>query len=590
MNPGFQGIGASPGVAIGPALVLESRNLVVAKRKLRPARMEPEIERFRAALRAARDELEDLRQRVQKKMGEKFSHLFDAHIMILDDRSFAEDTENQIRQQNVNAEWGLKTVVRSLLEQFAAIHDPYLSERGGDLEDVYRRVLGHLTGDQAHLDLSHIREDAIIVAHTLTPTDTATLNTQHVVGFITEVGGRTSHTAIIANALEIPAVVGLHGILQQVETGDTLVVDGTQGAVLIAPSAGERKKAASARTRWRKKAKEGLQTRDLPAVTTDGVTIALRSNIELPEEVATSKRYGAAGIGLYRSEFLFLNRSPDLPSEEDHYQAYTDLARQVAPHPCVVRTLDLGGEKYFHEVLDREEANPVMGMRAIRLCLRREDIFRAQLRGILRAAVEYPIHVMFPLISGVAELRRARSVLEDVRAQMKAEGQDVPDNMKVGIMIEVPSAAMVADLLAAEVDFFSIGTNDLIQYLLAIDRGNESVAYLYEPFHPAVLRMLERIVQAAAGAGIQVSLCGEMASDPRYVPVLLGLGLRELSVNPVTLPAVKKAIRKLNAADATLLAEQVLAASSIGDVNDILAAAMPGTHGRSPARKKEGNA
>ncbi|TDI34524.1 MAG: phosphoenolpyruvate--protein phosphotransferase [Acidobacteria bacterium] len=571
MNAIFKGIGASPGIAMGSALVLESHHLMVNRRTLKPDRLEAEVKRFRHAITAARKELEILSLRVEEKMGEKLSHIFDAHILILDDRSFAAGTEEHIRREHVNAEWGVRTVVKDLLAQFAAIDDPYLNERGGDLEDVYRRVLGHLTGDRSHPDLSRIREDAIIVAHTLTPSDTAALNTQSVVGFVTELGGRTSHTAIIANALEIPAVVGLHGLLEKVETGDLLVVDGERGTVLVAPDAGEKETAIRARTAWRQRAQDGLKTRDLPAVTTDGEVVILRSNIELPEEVETSLRYGAIGVGLYRSEFLFLKCSPNLPSEEDHYQVYAEMADRVAPHPCIVRTLDLGGEKYFHEVLDKEEANPVMGMRAIRLCLRRPDIFRTQLRGILRAAVGRSIQIMFPLISGVGELVRALEVLNKVRDELRQEGHAIPENIPIGIMIEVPSAAMVADLLASRVDFFSIGTNDLIQYLLAIDRGNESVAYLYEPHHPAVLRMLQRVILAARDAGISVSLCGEMASDPRYVPVLMGLGLRELSLNPVTIPAVKDAIRSTHAGEARTLTDRLLAASSADEVGRILA-------------------
>ncbi|MFQ5669915.1 MAG: phosphoenolpyruvate--protein phosphotransferase [Acidobacteriota bacterium] len=568
----FEGIGASPGIAMGRALVLESHEPQIPEHLVPVSKRTEEIKRFRRAISSSRKDLIALRKKVKETLGKKFTYLFDAHLLVLEDHTLVDDTEALVRKKGMNAEQALKQVVNRLLDVFASIEDRYLSERGGDLEDIYRRVQGHLTGRRNYPDLALMKEDAIIVARTLTPSDTALLNTERVIGFITEMGGRTSHTAIIANALEIPAVVGLHQITSAVETGDLLVVDGERGTVLVNPDLAERETATEARTAYRERELEYLRTSDLPAVTTDGHTVKLRANIELAGEVDTAMQYGAAGIGLYRSEFLFLTRSPELPSEDDHFEIYRELADRVAPRPCIIRTLDLGGEKYFHEVLDRHESNPVLGMRAIRFCLQRLDIFRSQLRGIVRAAVGRSIQVMFPLISGVQELRQARQLLAETMDDLRREGREVPQELPVGIMVEVPSAAMVADLLAKEVDFFSIGTNDLIQYLLAIDRSNESVAYLYQPLHPAVLRMLKFVTETGHKAGISVSMCGEMASDPRFLPVLIGLGLRELSVNPTTLPAIRTAVRKTNAAAAQNLAERLLGAQTAEEVGKILRA------------------
>jgi phosphotransferase system enzyme I (PtsI) len=573
MSRTFQGIGASPGVAIGRAFVLETREFRLSRRHVAKEARRAEVGRLRKALAASRREIEGLREKIEERLGRGLSHVFDAHLLILKDRTFVKPTESLILEKGENAEWALREVVQELLEVFSTIQDPHIRARGGDIEDVYRRVQGHLTGSAPHLDAAALPEDTLIVAPTLTPSDTALLNTDRITGFVTEIGGRTSHTAIIANALEIPAVVGIHGITSQIETGDLLVVDGSRGVVIVSPERAEEEWARREGHARRTREEQYIRERDLPAETVDGVRIALRANIELPAEVATSVQYGAAGIGLYRSEFLFLNRSPALPTEQDHYDVYRDLAARVAPHPCIVRTLDLGGEKYFHEVLDRDEVNPVMGMRAIRFCLRRPDIFRTQIRGILRASAEFPIQVMFPLISGVKELRMAKGILEETRAELRAAGVPVAASIPIGIMVEVPSAAMVADHLAEEVDFFSIGTNDLIQYLLAIDRGNESVAYLYEPLHPAVLRVLRNVIEAADKAGIRVSLCGEMASEPRFIPVLIGLGLRELSVNPGALPLVRNAVRRTNAAASRELAGRLLEAVTSDEVASLLSSA-----------------
>jgi phosphotransferase system enzyme I (PtsI) len=392
------------------------------------------------------------------------------------------------------------------------------------------------------------------------------LHREHLIGFCTDLGGRTSHTAIIANALEIPAVVGLHNIRANVETGQTVVVDGNRGVVYIDPPEELLEEYRGQRADYSRQQAEWLEVRDRLAVTEDGQRISLRANVELLEDLSSAARYGAEGVGLYRSEFLFLERSPSVPSEEDHYRTYRTIAERTEPHGAVIRTLDLGGEKYFHDVLAKDETNPVMGMRAVRFCLSRPDIFKPQIRGLMRASAHGDIKVMFPLISGVDELRNVLCVWDECRAELESEGAPVADDIPLGIMIEVPSAAAVADLLAREVDFFSVGTNDLIQYCLALDRGNEQLGYLYEPLHPAILRTLDFVVRSARHAGIGVALCGEMAAEPRYLPVLLGLGFDDLSMNPVAIPAAKRTVSRVHVGRARKVVQQALGLASTRDI------------------------
>jgi phosphotransferase system enzyme I (PtsI) len=562
----LRGIGASAGLVSGRALVLESRQTTIFRVPIDPSEIEDEVRRFQAARDAAREQIHTIRDMVARNLGDSVAQIFEAQILILDEDSLSGETVRQIREEKVNAEWALRTVVGRVLKFFEQMADPYIKQRGGDIEDVHNRLQTLLAGARTHHDLSELTEDTIIVSHSLSPSDAATLHEEKVVGIATDVGGRTSHTAILAQALGIAAVVGLHDASQKIRTGDLLVLDGEEGTVDLAPDSGILADLDRRRAEILSRETTFLAEKDLPSTTTDGVAITLLANIEFPEEIAAALRYGAAGVGLYRSEFLFLTRSPDLPTEEEHFRLYADMAARLAPAEAVVRTLDLGGEKYFHAVLDKEGSNPVLGLRAIRFCLKRSDIFKTQLRGILRASVNRNLRVMLPLISGVAELRAAKRLMDEVRGELTAEGIPFNPDIDLGIMIEVPSAAMISDVLAKEVRFFSIGTNDLIQYALAIDRGNESVAYLYQPFHPAILRLIQRVVDSAEGAGIDVAICGEMASDPAAAPVLIGLGVRKLSMNSTALPSVRSMVRHIAASDCTALVRKLMGMATAEEI------------------------
>ncbi len=557
MTERFQGLGVSAGIAIGKALVLAPDPAQPLPLPVPTDHVEDEVAKLQRARARARDELKDLKARMRRVLGQAYAGILEAQLLILDDPSLVAQTIDLIRRERVSATWALHSVVQQFLRRLDTVGDGFFRERGGDLADVHRRVQRLLRGE-APQGAASPEGPLVVVAHNLGPSDAMLLAREHAVGLATDMGGRTSHTAILAQALGIPAVVGTHDLSLRVRTGDAIVLDGDAGTVELLPGPDDLDRARERVDAIAQRDATMAAAASLPAVTRDGVEVVLRANIEFPQEVGNAVRYGARGIGLYRSEFLFLSRAPDFPTEEEHYRTYRELAEKVQPHPAVIRTLDLGGEKYYHEVLDRTETNPVLGLRAVRFCLKRPDIFRPQIRGLLLAAAHADVRIMIPLVTTAEEIRQVRGLVADEAASLRSEGKTFRGDVPVGAMVEVPAAAATADLLAKESDFLSIGTNDLIQYSLAVDRGNESVAYLYEPLHPAVLRMLHFVVRSGAERGIAVSLCGEMAADPQMAGLLVGLGLRELSVQPRAIAAVRDAIRKIDASAAEKLAEDVL--------------------------------
>lgn len=565
MGETLHGIGVCSGIAVGRVVRLEPDALPIVPAPVPPERVEAEIARFDDAREAAKRELVELQRRVEETLGARYGGVLEAERLMLDDPSLVAGTVRRIRVGRISASWALQEAVKLFARRLEEVGDPYFRDRAGDLADVHRRLQRLLRAESAGPPPPP-EGPVVIVAHTLGPADAVALARAGIVGIATDAGGRTSHTAILAQALSLPAVVGLHDLSERARTGDEIVVDGDHGIVELRPEAAAVAAARERQRAWRAADREMARSRDLPAVTRDGVEIRIRANVELPEEVPAVHRYGARGIGLYRSEFLFLAHDPELPTEEDHYRTYRQLAEGVFPEPAVIRTLDLGGEKYFHRLLDRTDASPVLGLRALRLCLRRPDVFRPQIRGLLRAAVHGDVRVLLPLVSTADEVRTVRAILAEEAEQLKARGVACRAQLPLGIMIEVPAAAVAADVLCREADFVSIGTNDLIQYALAVDRGDDAVADLYQPLHPAILRMVRFIVQAADARGLPVSLCGEMAADPKLAELLIGLGLRELSVPPRAVAPVREAVRRVQAAEARRLAEELMDNSTAEEI------------------------
>ena len=552
----YRGIVASPGIVIGRAYLLDRRKVVVAGQRIEDVSVKDEVARFKRAVEISKTQLEDLKKQFSKGVGKSHLYILDTHIMLLEDKMLVDDTVKKIKDSHINAEGALSETISVIGLKFDTIEDEYLRERKHDVEQVGERILRNLVGHKQE-SLANIKDEAVIIAHDLAPTDTLQMRKDKILGFATDAGSRTSHTAILARSLGIPAAVGLENITAAVKTGDVVILDGLHGVVIVDPDEETFLDYLKKQRRYKYFEQELEKIKTLPAETLDGQVIQLQGNIELPEEATSAEFHGGTGIGLYRTEFLFLNRET-LPTEEEHYKAYRHVAEKAYPHEVVIRTLDVGGDKIGIPGGYEKESNPALGLRAIRYCLKKRDLFRTQLRGILRATAHGNIKILYPMISGLPELYETKKILEEARAELRAEGKEFNEKVAIGVMIEIPSAAMISDLLAKEVDFFSVGTNDLIQYTLAIDRQNEHVAYMYEPLDPAVLRLLQRVSEAAHDAKITLAMCGEMAGDPLYAAILIGMGFQHLSMNVASIPWVKKVIRSVRMRDAVELASLVM--------------------------------
>ena len=551
----IKGINASPGICIGKAYLVDSEGVeVVEKYRIEAKDLPSEIKRFKAAVKKSRDEL----HKIVKKSPEELqhAHILETHLALLKDKMLYGRCIEIIKEENINAEWALKTVVSNLKDIFETMTDPYLKERSADVVQVADNIMSNLMGAEK-VNIAAIKKRVILVAHDLTPAETSQINLERVKGFITDRGGKASHTGIIARSLEIPAVVGLKEATSTIRNDDLIIVDGNTGIVILHPTEDTLVQFEERKINYEEyKAVITLESK-APAESTDGVLLAVMGNIELPEEVFALINYGGDGIGLYRTEFQYFNRK-DFPGEDELFDKYKDVVEVMAPKPVTIRTLDINGDKAVNNQVLSEEANPALGLRAIRYCLRKPHVFKDQLRAILRAAAYGNVRILFPMISTYFEICEANRMLDKAAESLEKEGLPYRRDIEIGAMIEVPSAVIMADVLAEKVDFFSIGTNDLIQYSLAIDRGNEQVAHLFQPLDPAIIRMLKHVADVAREKDIKVFMCGEMAGTPHHIPLLLGLGMDELSMNPQTIPDIKRVIRVLNVADARSFLREVL--------------------------------
>jgi phosphotransferase system enzyme I (PtsI) len=564
-----RGIAVSPGVAIGPALLLDTETYRIPQRIIKRERVQEELERLRRGLTSAAQEARQNQQTVNEKVGKQYGAIFGAHALLIEDAALAGEIEQQIAQKHFAAEYAVSQVVRKHAKALESLDRGHFVARAVDLYDIEKRILRNLLGHRRE-QLRRLRQPVVVLAHDLTPSETAALDPKKVFAFVTEAGGRASHTAIMAGALEIPAVVGVGRFLTDVSGGDIIIVDGNTGLVILNPDEETQARYEKTQSNFRSFESGLVGLRDLPAETKDGTRIVLLGNIEFPHETGHCVERGAEGVGLYRTEFLYLNRKTD-PSEEEHLEAYLTVLRSVGSKPVVIRTLDLGADKFATNTeMVAEERNPFLGLRSIRLCLRNLGLFKTQLRAILRASAFGDVRILFPMVSTVFELRQCKMVLAEVKEDLEEEEIAFNRKLPIGTMIEVPSAAIMAEQMAREASFFSIGTNDLVQYTLAADRTNETVATLYSPGDPAVLRLIESVVRAAQKHEIGINVCGEMSGDPIYTLLLLGMGLRQLSVTPHNIPEIKKIIRSVTLQEARDVAQEVMSLETARDVNNYL--------------------
>lgn len=565
----LKGVGVSPGIAIGKALIFKVEGAVLGHRTIADDEVARELQRLEKAIKKSKQQLVSLKNKISKEAGKDYARIFDAHILMLEDEVLINAIRNLVKEQRVNVEWALKEVRDRLISLFAQFDDEYMQDRGIDVEDVWQRIQSNLSLNPT-LNAANLSEEGILIAPNISPSELAQMDKKLLRGFVTDAGGRTSHTGILARSLKIPAVIGLSDVTSRVKEGDLLLIDGNEGVVIVNPNLTLIQEYESKKRRYQEHEVELLKTKELPAVTLDGRRIALMANIELPEEINSALQHAAEGIGLFRSEFLYLRPSFSLPSEEEIFLLYRELAEKLTPYPATIRTLDLGGDKMNNLPGVSHEANPFLGLRAIRFCFKRKEVFKTQLRALLRASAYGNLRIIFPMISGIEEIHQAKLILEEVKEELHSEHIHFNPRIPIGVLIEIPSAALIADLLAKEVDFFSIGTNDLIQYLIAVDRSNVNVSYLYEPLHPAIIRSLKFIVDSAKKHEVPVSLCGEMAGDPAALIILLGLGLDELSMNPYSIPLIKRLIRSLSVEETRRMVRGIMRLTTARQVEEYL--------------------
>lgn len=564
----LRGQGVSPGIAIGHVRLFQMSSLDVGESNVIEQNVEQEVNRFQEAIENTRQQIYELGQRIEQRGEDKaLNEVLNMHLLLLEDKMIVDEVIKQIRQHGYGAEYALSLTYREVEKRYSDLPDLF-RERLKDVEGICRRIMDNLRGAQAY-SLEDLTEECIVVARDLSPSDTASMRSETVLGFVTEVGGKTSHTAILARALEIPAIVGVHPISRFVQDDDMIIIDGNAGQVIVNPTEEDLYDSRARQNQYQVRQSRLISMRQLPSVTLDGHRIELAANIEFATEIETANKYGAEGVGLYRTEYLFLNRLT-IPTEHEQYEHYNQVAETLSQQSVVIRTLDIGGDKFSHAFENYHELNPYLGCRAIRFSLENRELFKTQLRAILRASQHRNIRLMYPLISGVAELQTANEILDQLKADLQTEGVDIDHEIPVGAMIEVPSAVMIAADLAEHLSFLSIGTNDLIQYALAVDRGNEKIAHLYQPLHPAVLRMISMVVQVGEKKGIPVSVCGEMASDPVCVLVLLSLGIERLSMAPSAIPLVKDVVRNVQLARMRDFGARLLQCSQVGDVKQLL--------------------